>query len=206
MALTTDVERGALGVMGQPFSLMLNRSIQFAPFLYLMRMGYPDARDQQFLLGLIQMLWDRVEPNGYTHTIARNPLPGTPVHRVSMRAALGDHQVPTVAAHVFARAVGAKHLDTGVRDIWGLERVQGTGEGSGYTEYAFGLPPEPTCNVPMDACEDPHGKPREIDSSRKQADTFLRTGKIENFCEQGVCSYPELSGCKPEETTPSCSL
>jgi len=32
-------------------------------------------------------------------------------------------------------------------------------------------------------------------TARQQLDTFFRTGVVENFCQDGVCSYPELSGC-----------
>jgi hypothetical protein len=121
-----------------------------------------------------------------------------------MRAAIGDHQVTTFGAHVMARAVGAKHVDTGLRDVFGLETIDEASSGSAYVEYDFGLPPEPLCNIPMTACEDPHGQVRKLDEAKQQLDVFLRTGEIANFCDNGHCSFPSLGGCTEGETTPFC--
>lgn len=209
MALSTDVTRGVLEVMGQPYNLLLNRSQDFAPFFTMMNISYPDARDQQMVLGLIQMLWDRVEPSGYTKYIRENPLPNTPAHEVLLRAAVGDHQVATLGAHIMARAIGAKHIDSGVRDVFGLETVKSADSGSGYIEYDFGLPEVPICNIPMSACEDPHGELRYLAESQQALDNFLRTGTLKNFCEEGKCSFPALSGCtdkNPGDTCPELNI
>ncbi|MBX3185093.1 MAG: hypothetical protein KIT72_00250 [Polyangiaceae bacterium] len=195
MALTTDVQRGALGVMGQSYNLLLNRSVDFIPFYAVMRVTYPDSRDQQRVLSLLQMLWDRVEPNGYTPYIQSNTLPGTPSHQVLMRAALGDHQVTTLGAAIMARAVGAQRLETGVGDVWGLPAASNIASGSSYIEYDFGLPSDPLCNRPMSLCEDPHGKLRSLEEARQQLDLFLRTGETRNFCTNGECKFHHLSGC-----------
>ncbi len=200
MSVSPDVERGVLGVMGQPYSFLLNRSVDFLPFFFFMTVSFPDARDQQLLLALVQSLWDRVEPNGYTPYIESDPLPGTQSHSVLMRAAVGDHQVTNLGAHLMARAVGATHLETGGRDIWGLPKKAAPFSGSAYVEYAFGLPADPQCNKPQSHCDDPHGKVRDLEAAEQQMDVFLRTGKVENFCDQGKCDYSQLSGCEPGKT------
>lgn len=194
MSASTDVERGVLSVMGQPYGFLLNRSVDFGPFFLVMRGAYPDPRAQQIVLALVQMLWDRVEPSGWTKHLAGG-LPNTPAHAVLMTAAIGDHQVTTFGGHVMARSVGAKHLETGVRDIFGLDKVSETASGSVYAEYDFGLPKEPLCNVPMSHCEDPHGMVRKLQWSDDQLDAFLRTGQGKNFCPGGVCKFPEQGGC-----------
>ena len=112
-----------------------------------------------------------------------------------MRAAVGDHSVPTAAAHIMARTLDVPLLDAGVREVWGLEPSAEPPAGSAYTEYDFGLPPEPACAVPQRACEDPHGDIRQLPEAAEQLDHFLRTGEARNFCPGDVCSYPELSGC-----------
>ena len=84
-----------------------------------------------------------------------------------MTAALGDHQVTTLGAHHMARSVGAVHLDTGLRDIWGLEAVDSGHEGSALVEYGFGLPEDPVCNLPQTACGDPHGDLRRLPAARE---------------------------------------
>jgi hypothetical protein len=56
---------------------------------------------------MIQMEWDRGEPNGYANHMTSNPLPGTPAHHVLIEMAYGDHQVTNVATEVEARTIGA---------------------------------------------------------------------------------------------------
>ncbi|MEO0601086.1 MAG: hypothetical protein AAF211_06595 [Myxococcota bacterium] len=199
MALSQDVQRGALGVTGQPYSLLLMRSVDFDPFLDIIASRWPDARQQQLLVALTQMPWDRVEPTGYSHHVTADPLRDTDVKEVLLRVAIGDHQVPTLGGHIMARTMGAVHLESGIRDIFGLDRVSSTDSGSFYTEYAFGLPEVPDCGIPMGLCEDPHGKVRQLDEARQQLDTFFREGRGQNFCVDGVCSFPDRSECGPDE-------
>ena len=211
LATSPDIERGALGVMGQPYSFLLFRSVDFDQFLTIIHLFYPDYRMYQLLIGMAQMLWDRVEPNGYSHHITENNLPGVNAKEVLMRVGIGDHQVTTFAGHVMARTMKAPHLTTGLREVWELDPVTSTDSGSFYTELDFGLPGQPFCNRPMSLCDDPHEYVRRREASRKQLDEFLRNGTGTNHClvddadaepavEDGVCSFPSLSGCAPEET------
>jgi len=187
MALTTDVERGMLGVPGMPYSLLLNRSKDFDEFFLLLINAFPDPLDLQLVLGLYQMLWDRTEPAGYAPYIRTNNLPGTPPHEVLIEVAIGDHQVSTLGAHILARTIGGvPNLAPSNRKIWGLDELMGPLTGSAMIEYDFGLAPEPTTNIPPDDGEDPHGKVRKLASAHKSLDQFLRTGTIESFCD-GAC-------------------
>ena len=108
-ALSPDITRSALYVGAMNYSTLLPRSIDFdtyKPFLFVQ--GYPDSLEQPLILALVQMLWDRGEPNGYAHHMTRDPLPNTPEHHVLLEMALGDHQVANVAFLVEARTIGAK--------------------------------------------------------------------------------------------------
>lgn len=195
MALSTDVERGMLDTPGQPYSLLLARSANFDEFFDLLWGNYEDDRDVQMILSLAQMLWDRSEPDGFTPYITSNPLPGTPTHQVMIRPALGDHQVTNLGAHHMARTVGAVHLDTGIREIWGLQKVESVQGGSALVEYDFGLPTDPLENRPQRECEDPHDKLREVPVAAEQLDHFFQTGEIANFCPGRACRFPAMSGC-----------
>jgi len=195
MAITTDVQRGVLGVPGMPYNLLLSRSVDFDQFFDIIRTTYSDARQHVQLLALVDMLWERTEPAGYAPYVVRDMLPGTPAHEVFLNVAVGDHQVTTLGAHHMARTMGIAHLDTGIREIFGLPVVEGPYKGSALVEYDFGLPPDPVENLPQRECEDPHGKLRKLEEFRQQIDLFYRTGVIDNFCADGVCSFPEMSGC-----------
>lgn len=186
MALTPDAERGVLGVPGQPYNLLLDRSVDFDPFFALAQASYEDNLDKQLLIGLMQTLWDRAEPSGYSVHVSRDPLPGTPAHDVLMLVAIGDHQVSTLAAHVMARSMGAVNLMPTNRTIWGLDEVRGPVTGPAMIEHDFGLRPEPLGNEPMREGDDPHGALSGVPTAAQTVDHFLRTGETLMFCD-GVC-------------------
>ncbi len=195
MALSTDITRGTFGVPGMPYGVLLSRSVDFDVFFDILRASFEDSRDHMMLLNLAQMLWDRIEPTGYAPYLLGDTFEDTEPKEVLLRAAVGDHQVSNFGAHIMARTLGVPHLDTGIRDVWGLESTAGPIAGSAYVEYDFGLPADPVENTPQRACDDPHSKVRPLDEARAQMDTFFRTGTIENTCAGGVCDFSEMSGC-----------
>ncbi|MCA9651133.1 MAG: hypothetical protein H6712_18930 [Myxococcales bacterium] len=186
MALSTDVERGVLAVPGQPYNLLLERSVDFDAFSELAAATYVDHFDDQMLLALLQVLWDRAEPSGYTRHITHDPLPGTPTHEVLMLVSIGDHQVTTLGAHVMARAVGAVNVQPVNRTIWGVPEMPSPVMGSAMIEHDFGLPPEPLVNQPMREGDDPHGALQNVPVAAVAVEHFLRTGEAASFCD-GVC-------------------
>jgi hypothetical protein len=189
MALTTDVTRGMLGEPGMPYNLLLNRSVDFDPFFFLLKLIYRDNLDLQLVLGLVQMHWDRTEPNGYAPYITDNLLPNTPNHDVLLHVALGDYQVTPLGAHLIARAVGAKSLSPVNRSIFGIDEVPGPFSGSGLVEFDFNLPMAPTTNTPPTGPDDddPHDKVRVLDAAHDQTNDFLREGLVKPYCD-GPCN------------------
>ena len=188
MAVSTDVTRGLLGEPGAPYSLLLNRSVDFGFYFTLLKSAYQTGRNIQLLLGLIQMTWDRTEPDGYMPYINENMLPGTPQHQVLIDVGIGDFQVTPLGAHIIARAVKAKNLKPVNRTIWGIPDTDGPFMGSGLVEYSFGLPEAPKENVPNTGGndDDPHDKVRSLPEAIDQEDEFFRTGVIKAYC-QGPC-------------------
>ncbi len=117
-AIAPDFEQSVLGVPGMNYSTLLRRSVDFDDYAKLPNAGlydsYPDEGERVLLLGLMQMLWDRGEANGYAHHMVSDPYPNTPDHDVLLHLALGDHQVANVTAEVEARTIGAEALSPGV--------------------------------------------------------------------------------------------
>lgn len=185
MAVSPDIQRGILDVPGQPYNLLLNRSIDFANYLALLRTSYDDAIDIQFGLTLVQMLWDRAEPAGYTHLIRDGLLPGSNPKDLLLQVAIGDHQVSTLGAHIMARAAGVPNLGPVNREIWGLEVAEGTVQGGAMIEYEFGVE-EPITNIPPTDGEDPHGQVRGLPASLATRGEFLLEGTIRTNCD-GPC-------------------
>ncbi len=195
MAITTDVTRGMLGEPGGPYSMLLSRSADFGPFFTILYSGYKTAMDLQMAIGLIQMFWDRTEPDGYMPYIHENMLPNTPSHEVLLHVALGDQQVTPLGAHIIARAVGAKNLKAVNREVWGIDDVDAPYNGSAMVEVSFGLPEAPKTNTPpgFGGVPDPHDWVRGIPEMIDMADVFLRTGTVTQTCNGGAgpCVFPQ---------------
>ena len=122
-AFLVDGDRASIGVPGMNYSTLLQRSTDFGrgtddecerilagklpSYACLVYKAYPGEQDRQVVFGLMQMLWDRGEANGYAWHATDDPLPGTVPHEVLMSLAFGDHQVTNWAAAVQARTMGA---------------------------------------------------------------------------------------------------
>jgi len=128
-ALSPDITRSILYVGAMNYSLLLTRSVDFDEFKPYFYPNYTKLQERPLLFALMQIMWDRGEPNGYANHITSNPLPDTPVKHVTMEMSYGDHQVANIATEVQARTMGLKvrkpYLDQG-RDVngsisgWGL--------------------------------------------------------------------------------------
>jgi hypothetical protein len=183
MSISTDVTRGLLGEPGMPYDILLNRSTDFTGYLDLIQAVVPNWAQIQILLGSVQMLWDRSEPDGYAPYLTSNTLPGTPSHNVLLNIAIGDHQVTPLGAHTIARTIGGTHnLKPVNREIYGVDDADAPFGGNGMAEWDFGLPPAPMNNLPMMAGEDPHDKVRSLQSAIDMTDAFFKTGMITNTC------------------------
>ncbi len=195
MALTTDIERGLLAVPGQSYNLLLNRSVNFDPYAGPLYTLYDwNGLHMQMNLALVQGLWDRAEPTGYSKYIRDNLLPGTPPHEVLIQVSKADHQVTNLGAHIMARTIGGVvNLAPTIRDVWGLDVVSGPHTGSAMIEVDFGNPDPPITNIPHwgDDLPDPHGRATELRNIGATLRRFYDTGVVENTCD-GPCNEDDL--------------
>jgi hypothetical protein len=182
MAISTDITRGLLGEPGAPYNLLLNRSADFGGFLIFLRAQYFSGLDVQLVIDLVDLLWDRAEPDGYVGYIRDDMLPGTPKHDVLIHVAIGDHQVTPLGAHFIARTVGAQNLRAVNREIFGVPDAPSGFSGSGMVEWSFGLPPAPITDIPMTLGADPHDTLRTLTPAQDMADMFFRTGHVVQTC------------------------
>ncbi|MGW9206593.1 hypothetical protein ACWGR4_06360 [Embleya sp. NPDC055664] len=202
VAVSRDIKRGVLGVTGMNYGVLLNRSSDFGPYGRILDATYPDRLDQQVVLSLFQMLWDRGETNGYASGLGRGSLPGTPRHDVLMQIAFGDHQVSTVTAEVEARTIGARIHEPAIapgrnpdRDpYWGIRPLpHGPYRGSALVVWDSGSPAPPVTNTPPIGPEygrDPHSDPRNSPVARQQKAIFLATGRVVDVCGGAPCTAP----------------
>jgi hypothetical protein len=99
------IDRGALGVPGSPFSLILSRSLEFVGYDAALLLNFYNNRHVRIFLSLAQMCWDSVEAAGVLGLPVEEPVPP-----IVMQAGLGDPIVPSLAAERLARALGASTL------------------------------------------------------------------------------------------------
>ena len=195
-AVSPDIERAALGVMGMNYSLLLSRSIDFETFEAIMIPAYPNDLDRVLILALVQMLWDRGEGAGYVQHITSDPYPGTPAKPVLLHVAFGDHQVSELTAMIAARAVGATiHRPVTadgrsgeVTPGWGLESTTYPSTGSGLVIWDSGSDPIPLGNVPPSGSRDPHEDPRADAQARNQKAAFLFDDTLVDVCAGKPCT------------------
>ena len=193
MALTPDAERGVLGVPGMNYSTLLNRSVDWeseAALSGTLYTAYPDPVEQQVVFGLLQMLWDRAEANGYAHHMTHDPLPGTPSHDVLLHAAFGDHQVANVSAEVEARTIGAPLMVPALADGLHWEKnpfyvdtATYPHRGSAMVYWDSGNATPPNGNIPADHDGDPHEDPRREPAGAYQKARFLTQGIVVDVCD-----------------------
>jgi hypothetical protein len=214
-AVAPDYTRAALGVLGMNYSTLLNRSVDFGAgqppteggveYAWPLYQSYPQANERQLLFGLMQMLWDRAEANGYAQHMGDDPYPNTPEHRVLMMAGYGDHQVANVSAEVEARTVGAKVLKRDMIRPWrawtlepfvGLDEVRNSrDDASVFTVWDGGSRPVPLSNttISRDVDDDPHEWVRRTPWARAMKSAFLSLdSRIVDTCG-GYCDTQQQS-------------
>ncbi len=201
LAVSQDITRGVLGVVGMNYSTLLDRSSDFATYESVLNAAYPAEVDRELVFGLIQPLWDRAENDGYAAHLTANPLPHTPKHTVLLDVAFGDHQVSNYTALVMARTLGAR---TNVGFLapgrswesspgWGLPRFSGTWNGSALVFWDSGTNRMPLGNTPPLegpglAGHDPHEDPRATYLARVQKGLFLQpNGVVVDVCKGKPC-------------------
>jgi hypothetical protein len=219
-AVSPDFTRASLGVPAMNYQVLLPRSVDYTLYEGFLKPAYPDPMVRPLALDLVQMLWDRSEPNGYAHRMTTDSLPNTPQHQVLMDVAFGDHQVTDWQADVEARTIGAEAhapvVYTGrwpnVDALWGIPRISSYPfQGSAIVYWdggpvrpdpanpsaVLGTDPPPLENVPNRSGKDPHSLPRETPAEQQMVSDFLRpdaASSISDTCNGGPCFDYNFSG------------
>src|SRR5438128_1137957 len=217
-AVSPDFTRASLGVPAMNYSVLLPRSVDFDQSAELLYPSYPDEEARPLIFDIIELLWDRSEPDGYAERMTSNPLPDTPPHQVLLDGAFGDHQVTDYQPEVKARTLGARGhrpvLYTGrwpqnkplwnVRTLkrypyagsaiyfWDGGPIRETFPGSG---SFVGTEPPPLENLPNRTGHDPHGLPRATTAEQQLVSDFFE-GAIQSSdnCNEGPCYSVGFSG------------
>ena len=197
-AISPDIERFVLGVVGMNYGLLLPRSVDFDTYETIFEPAYPNDFDRTLLLAMMQMLWDRGEGAGYVQHLVDDPLPGTPAKDVLLHVAFGDWQVSELTAFIAARTMGipvhrpvtTEGRSREVEPGWGLQSATYPSDGSALVVWDSGSDPIPIANVPPSTSRDPHGDPRNDPDVQRQKATFLFGGEITTSAAQAPARRP----------------
>jgi hypothetical protein len=195
-ATSLDVERGVLGVPGSGYPFLLHRSVDFDPFVTVMRVAYPFPDAIPVFLALLGTGWDASDPLTFAPHLHGDPLPGTPDKEALFHVAKEDREVVNEASFVSARAAGAALMIPAVRPVPLLaEEAYPASPGAALVEVDFGIPDDPTPLDPPDG--DPsqpdegntHGWLRAWPPAQDQLVAFLRDGRVLDVCEGSPCRH-----------------
>lgn len=106
-AMSPDIKRGVLGALGMNYSTLLRRSKDFDQYSVPLYLAYQDDLDRNLLFGMMQMLWDRSENNGYAHHMTDNSYLGGPENELLLHPSYSDQEVTVWSADVMGRTIGA---------------------------------------------------------------------------------------------------
>ncbi|HUA75267.1 MAG TPA: hypothetical protein VL988_10965 [Solirubrobacteraceae bacterium] len=217
-AVSPDFTRASLGVPAMNYSVLLPRSVDFDEFSAILYPSYPDEEARPLVFDMMQLLWDRGEPDGYAERMTTNPLPDTPAHQVLMDIAFGDHQVTDYQADVEARTIGAsahrpvlyKGRWPHTNVLWNVPSISSypfTGSAAYYwdigpvrpnpakPESTIGTEPPPYENLPNRTGEDPHSAPRAAAAEQQLVSDFFE-GAIQRSdnCGHKPCYAGSFTG------------
>jgi hypothetical protein len=197
-AVSQDIDRAVLGVVGMNYSMLLPRSVDFDTYEEVLIPAYESPLERELLLSIIQMLWDSGEGAGYVRHIVTDPLRNTDAKDVLMHVAFGDWQVTELSAMIAARTMGvpihrpvtaegsSREVDPG----WGIDTIDYATDTSALIIWDSGSDPTPLEQVPPRSSRDPHADPRNDVDVRRQKAAFLFDGELIDICVGRPCTVP----------------
>ena len=189
------ITRAVLGSGAANYSFLLDRSADWPKYQLILNSAYPDPLDDELVIGLMQMRWDKTEPSGIANDVLAGTATGVPPKQLLMQIALADEQVSDFAAYWEARSMNVPVVGPSVAAPWGLTvQAAPIGTGSGLVIYDCEGPQIPLGNLPppKHACamantDELHDLPAHVAAGRRQMKDFYATGQIVNECS-GACT------------------
>jgi hypothetical protein len=173
LALSPDIEKGALNVPCGFWTMFFSRSSDFHLARHAVQVFYPGALERQELLVLTQLLWDYTDPANYAAHVLRDPLPGSTTKALLYQEAINDASVPNVTTRAMVRELGLKLASPFVERVEGVD-LAGAPLGSAYAQFDLGVRPRlGRDNVPPSPSS-VHEEARSLEAVRAQLRRFFR--------------------------------
>lgn len=122
MALSPDIDRGALFAGGGPYTLIAERSgaVEGLYYAFSLSIAYENQMDRAVIMSaVIQQLWDIVDPDAYSAYLNGGHL-GLYEHQFVSLNSMGDQVVPVLSADRMIRSSGALIMNSSVYHPQGI--------------------------------------------------------------------------------------
>jgi hypothetical protein len=185
MTLSPDIDRGCLLVNGVVFPFMMERSIDYAPYLPLFELAWPERLDQALLLPVAQHLWDASEPSGYLPHLSTG-LDGIGPKEVLSIAVVNDAQVPNLSTNQAMRMVDVPVVEGSALEPWGFDVLPAPVTGSALVYIDMGDRDIPEGNVAPEYDDGGHSAVGTTAPALTMIMSFFDTGEVPMPCD-GIC-------------------
>ncbi|MDX2012434.1 MAG: hypothetical protein SFW67_19715 [Myxococcaceae bacterium] len=182
MRLGPDTDRGVVMVNGAAFPFMIERSIDFAPFLPLFEAAYPDRTERALALAILQGPWDATDPATWLRAPSDWPWP----RRLLSISVKNDAQVPNLATDLVTRTARLPVLAGTARVPWGATPAEGS-PSDGALVVDMGDRPVPEGIIAPSANDRGHSRVLGAASAQGAIDRFLRPDGVIDVRCTGVC-------------------
>ena len=192
LALSPDIERGALNVACGFWSMFFWRSSDFHYIYPLYAAVHQDGLEQQLGLLLQQPLWDYTDPATYAPHLLDHRLAGSgdgPV-RVLYQEGINDASVPNQTTRAMVRTLGLPLMTPLVEEVVGVPTAPGP-QPSAYVQFDVGVRPRLGGDDVPPRPNAVHTEVRALESAKLQLQRFLREGgQVEDTCGGQPCLGP----------------
>ncbi|MBT8495342.1 MAG: hypothetical protein KJO07_20005, partial [Deltaproteobacteria bacterium] len=183
MAYDPVVPRGALGVPGGAWSLLVERSFAWTPLRVAMFAAYDDHYVYQTLVSMFGLSFERYDPVTTSARVIHDPLPGTPAKQILVYEVLADSLVTNYSTEFVGRTLDVAVTAPSLRVPWGMELAEGPIR-NGFAIYdERATPAPPPGNVSPNSDNGTHADIHEKGAVLRQVGGFLLNGEITNECK-----------------------
>ena len=181
-ALDPVTRRGVLHVGGSNWSVLFERSTNWAVFGLPLKGAYTGPLTHCIMTQTLQMALDIIDPVHWAPTLAG---PGTSGKQALLYASLGDAQVTNLSTFLQARTMGVPVVTPTVLMPYGLSMATGTPASALVIVDEHAMPVPPATNLLNERGNVAHENPRRREKIMDQIDAFLDTGTIAPACGTG---------------------
>jgi hypothetical protein len=192
-ATTPELGRAVIVAGGGGLIHNLERVPLWASLGPVVKLAYPDSRERQLVLSLLQQSLDPFDAMTFARRLVRDRLPGRGPLRVAVHMAVHDSAVRNMVTEWVVRTAGLPLVTPAPKAIHGLQTLPAPPPAGAPADtpgalfvYDEKVKPNPRGNLPPAADNGTHDGFRELDAYKRQVAAFIESGKLVQLCA-GAC-------------------